>query len=121
VDNKRKHKRVQISTKLAYKYADILDFSGNADELKETRYGRCIDLSLSGTQLLTDEFIAPGCVIKLDIELPNEDVPLTTFGKVEWCRKDERTAGVFRTGINFMVIDSDHANLIKRITGEHAS
>lgn len=114
----RKHKRANIAAKVVYKFADILDYGGDLDELKMQRTGRSIDISVSGLQLVTDEAIEPGHVIKMDIYLPHEEVPLTTFGKVEWCRKDEAVIGIYKIGVNFMLIDADHTGLIRKITGE---
>jgi hypothetical protein len=37
---------------------------------------------------------------------------------VEWCKKDESIIGIYMVGINFMLIDADHTNLIRKITGE---
>jgi len=101
-----------------YKYAEILDYGGDPEKLKIEKSGASIDISLSGIQMVADEEMRPGQVIKMDVYLPEEEVPLTTFGRVEWCRKDEKVIDVFRIGVNFMLIDADHAALIKKITGE---
>ena len=114
----RKHRRANITAKVVYKYADILDFGGDTDNLKKERSGRSLHISVSGLQMVSDSGIAPGHVIKMDIYLPGEEVPLTTFGKVEWCKKEEEILGIFRIGVNFMLIDADHTGLIRKITGE---
>jgi hypothetical protein len=69
-------------------------------------------------QLVCDEILPPGKMLKFDIYLPNEPVPLTTFGKVEWCFSDSEFIGVYRVGINFTLIDPDHTKLLKKLTGE---
>jgi c-di-GMP-binding flagellar brake protein YcgR len=111
----RKHKRANITAEVVYKYADILDYGG---DLKTQKSGRSLDISVSGIQMVVDEAMFPGQVIKMDIHLPHEEVPLTTFGRVEWCRKDEAVIGIYRVGVNFMLIDADHTSLIRKITGE---
>jgi hypothetical protein len=114
----RKHKRAGIAVKIRYKYADILDYGGDAEVLKMEKSGHSLDISVSGVQMVIDEPIDAGHVIKMDIFLPDEEVPLTTFGRVEWCKKDESIIGIYMVGINFMLIDADHTNLIRKITGE---
>jgi hypothetical protein len=114
----RKHRRVRKIMKVCYKYAHILDYEGDFEALNMERYAQSVDISVSGIQFLADECLPVGQVIKMDINLPEEEVPLTTFGRVEWCKKDDEVIGIYRIGVNFMLIDADHTNLLRKITGE---
>ena len=116
--NKRKHIRMRLVSSVKYKYADLLVQQVDEEELRVTRDAQSADISLSGIQLLTDDTVKVGAILKMDIDLPGQQVPITTFGIVEWCRKDENVIGVYRIGVNFTVVDPDHTQLIKNFVGE---
>ena len=114
----RKHLRKRISGRVIYKYADLLDPQAPPDEMRKSFEARSADISISGMQLIVDIKLSIGAVIKMDIFIPGEKVPITTFGQVEWCRKHEEIIDVFYAGINFLVVDADHTQQIRMLVGE---
>ncbi len=112
-NEKRKHPRVRQNLEIIYRRWE--NIGDNESECRVSKCVETVDISISGIQILTNEKLKKGELLKLEINLPNEEVPLTTFGVVEWVKENEFKKGYFNTGINFVLIDLDHIYLIQKI------
>jgi c-di-GMP-binding flagellar brake protein YcgR len=116
---KRKHIRAKSSMKIMYRIWEHLGDRSEEYEVRVSKPAVSVDISVSGMQFISDEPLPSGKLLRIDIELPDQEVPLTTFGRVEWCKKSDEKPDTYKIGVNFMLIDADHTQLIRRITGEY--
>jgi len=116
---KRRHPRVSFQAKVALKAADTLDENEAGDPLKEEINADSADISITGVQIVSKVLLPPGRMLRLEITMPEEAIPVITFGRVEWCFSDSKNEGVWKSGVNFELLHPDHTKLLKKLTGEH--
>ena len=66
-----------------------------------------LDLSANGLQVILDEEISLGSILRLCIDLPTTD-PIFLVGEVKWIRPDE-AAGAYRIG--FELFESEDTDI----------
>jgi hypothetical protein len=66
-----------------------------------------LDLSANGLQVIVDEEISMGTILRLCIDLKDAD-PIFLVAEVKWQRTDEETSG-FRIG--FLLFESDDTDI----------
>ena len=66
-----------------------------------------LDLSANGLQVLLDEEISMGSILRLCIDLKNTD-PIFLVGEVKWMRPDPET-GAYRIG--FLLFESEDTDI----------
>ncbi len=114
--DRRKHKRVDKKISVSYK---MMPTEETAEDiiLVSKKIAETLDISISGTQLLSKEELEIDRIIRLDMELEGDPAPLATFAEVRWCRYDDKEKK-YRSGLEFLVIKEDHIMAIRKITGE---
>lgn len=68
-----------------------------------------LDLSANGLQVIVDEDISMGTILRLCIDLKDAD-PIFLVGEVKWKRPDEPTGG-YRIG--FLLFESDDTDILR--------
>ena len=115
---KRRHPRVSFQAKVALKAADTLEENEAEDPLKDEIDADSADISITGVQIVSKVLLPPGRMLRMEITMPEEAVPVITFGRVEWCFSDSKKEGVWKSGVNFELLHPDHTKLLKKLTGE---
>jgi hypothetical protein len=68
-----------------------------------------IDLSANGVQVVVDQDIPLGSILRLCIDMPDEE-PLYLVGEVKWKRADTATGGIC---LGFLLFESDDSDIAK--------
>ena len=77
--------RIKVDIPIQYRLLeDKQEIEAVREEQKRSRGGRTIDLSLSGIQIHTDQSLATGVVLHMDINLPGLPLALPAVAEVVW-------------------------------------
>jgi hypothetical protein len=68
-----------------------------------------LDLSANGVQVVVDQDIPLGAILRLCIDMPDEE-PLFLVGEVKWKRADTATGGI---RLGFLLFDSDDSDIAR--------
>lgn len=106
---KRQYVRLTTQVHVRYKVPGMIE--GEAET---------IDISGTGMRLVLDTKLERG-VIELEIDLPDQDKPIFTLGKVIWCKlSGAKVKGQFEIGVQFAGMkDVDKERIIKYVHSEH--
>jgi len=112
--DKRAYKRV--SKKFVISYEIMCSTSGikKTASQKEKRIADCLNLSVGGIGLITDENLSPEQIIEIEFVLEGKERPITTCAEVKWSKRDDKI-NKYRAGIEFLAIKEEDKNLIKKI------
>lgn len=78
-----------------------------------------LDLSSGGMRITSDQRLAKGDVVHLEVKVPGDDIPMFVNGEVAWVEKDGKKE-LYRAGIVLTKIErSDRARLIKFLQNSH--
>jgi len=92
MEDKRRHKRVEISFPVECKTIPSRSYFYTVSK----------DLSIAGARILSNKFIPKGNSLKVDVNLI--DKVLNLQAKVAWCNKD-RSAERYLTGLEFINVN----------------
>jgi len=73
------------------------------------------NISSGGVCLITEEIVAPGALVEVEVKLPDREQPLAFQGVVKWSRPasgSEQGARAAETGVQFISIDPKDRALI---------
>jgi len=68
-----------------------------------------LDLSANGVQVVVDQDIPLGSILRLCVDMPGEE-PLFLVGEVKWKRADTATGGIC---LGFLLFESDDSDIAK--------
>jgi c-di-GMP-binding flagellar brake protein YcgR len=100
-DNRRDSERIKIS----------FPVECNVPAGKNYFYTVCKDLSQGGLKILSNNFLAKGNILKLNINLIDNVINLKA--KVAWCSK-ERASERFMTGLKFVEVNKESQGALTR-------
>ncbi len=78
------------------------------------------DISGTGVCMLTEAHISPGCVLQIEITVPNRPRPIHTIGRVVWCEplvraELPRSPRLYETGSHLLDISPEDQALLTRL------
>lgn len=77
------------------------------DRKKNERATNTMDVSLGGLYIVPEKTLKVGTILRLDISLPDNAPPISTFSEVVWSNDEG-------AGIHFMVLKENDLELLKR-------
>jgi hypothetical protein len=86
-------------------FIEVLSASADSD----TNVVMCssLDLSANGIQVVVDQDIALGSILRLCIDMPDEE-PIFLVGEIMWKRADTATGGIC---LGFLLFESDDSDI----------
>jgi len=111
--DKRKHPRVKIQIPVKYK---LVNQSQEAlaflQQMKTIQSGDSRDLSEEGLFMIGDRRLAQGDILKVEVFLPVENLPIRAFCEVAWSSEEDLPSGRHGAGLYFMALrDEDQARM----------
>ncbi len=80
------------------------------------------NISGGGMCIPVNKKINEYAILDLELNLPNDFVPVFAIGEVVWLAKDDRRKGGFKAGIEFKAIDDyDRSRIINFISNQKTS
>jgi len=81
----------------------------SASAASDTNVVMCssLDLSANGIQVVVDQDIALGSILRLCIDMPDEE-PIFLVGEIMWKRADTATGGIC---LGFLLFESDDSDI----------
>ncbi len=77
------------------------------------------DVSSGGIGITTDQRMAKGDVVQLELKVPGDDIPMFVRGEIAWVEKDGKS-GRYKVGIVLTRVErSDRARLVKFLHASH--
>ena len=78
------------------------------------------DISGTGLCMITETHIPPGCVLQIEITVPNRARPIHTIGRVAWCEplvraELPRSPRLYETGSHLLDISPEDQALLSRL------
>lgn len=74
------------------------------------------DISSRGIGITTDEQLAPGDIIELEITIPGDGIPMFIVGEVAWASTQPDNSGIYTAGLRLTRIHNcDKERLVRYI------
>ena len=104
---KRIYPRVPVKIPVKYRVIeDELEVKSILERRKKDQSAQTVDISLGGLYVVTDQALALGKILRLDITLGDNQNPLTAFAEVVWANE---SGG----GLRFLTMKDDDMVLLR--------
>ena len=104
--------RRKFSRQSANRLTAFLSVTAGPGASASRRQSRIINVSASGLQIESFEFIEPKTALRLSIDLPGGSPSLLLDAEVVWSRPSEEEKGVYYCGVMFPGLGRDVRSLI---------
>jgi c-di-GMP-binding flagellar brake protein YcgR len=104
---KRIHPRVSIKIPVKYRLIeDQKELDSVFERRKREQSSSTMDVSLGGLYIVAEQILKVGCILRLDISVPNRPSLISAFAEVVWSNE---TGG----GLHFLAMREDDVESLK--------
>jgi hypothetical protein len=117
--DKRRHPRIKIQIPVKFQ---VINRSEEVMALLEQkripRAGDSKDVSAEGLFLISEQHLAKGDILKIEVVLPEESHPVRAFSEVVWTSDEGMPFGQHGSGIFFMALRDEDSEKIQRFVSK---
>ena len=101
----------RIETRIEVQETVFIEVLASSSPTEDSSVILCnsLDLSANGLQVVVDRDIPSGAILRLCVDLKDED-PIFLVGEVKWQRPDDESDG---TRIGFLLFESDDTDIVR--------
>ena len=104
---KRSHPRIPQNLPVRYRVIDDpIEIEKSSEGKKAEKSTRCMDISLSGLFIVSDQPVIVGSTLRLDIALPVKSALISAFAEVIWANESGK-------GLKIIAIKKDDEDILK--------
>jgi c-di-GMP-binding flagellar brake protein YcgR len=104
---RRAHPRISLGIPVKYMVInDQKKIESVMDRKRNEKVSHTADLSLGGIRLEIDHAVNVGCILRIDMSLPNHSALLSAFAEVMWSDKSS-------AGLRFLSMKENDAQFLK--------
>ncbi|MGD2278850.1 MAG: PilZ domain-containing protein [Candidatus Omnitrophota bacterium] len=77
------------------------------------------DISGSGLGIVTNEKLTKGDKVDLELNIPEDDIPIFVTGEVSWVVRDESVGSTYRAGVRLVKLSRPDKDRLMRYLGSN--